>query len=235
MTKARIVAHIGAFKFYLLMLLLLGGAAFLGFKGGNFAFEQQNQHIAQLNNSIGNLKSENDELTKRLNILGVELEIARLANQETHDAIQEGLDNQVALKRELSFYQKVMAPELEEDGFTIDSLNIEATGSVNYYRFSLVLMQQDKRRSMVKGAVDMQLIGSLEGKPVSLDLRQLLTQEQRLNFSFRYFEVLKGTFVLPEGFVPEQVLVASQLADAKWGKGKLDRTFSWRDAAQGNT
>ena len=51
------------------------------------------------------LKAENDDLVKQLNILGVELEVSRIANQHSGELLQKEFDNQLVLRKELSFYQ----------------------------------------------------------------------------------------------------------------------------------
>lgn len=184
--------------------------------------------LQQLQHSLANLKAENDDLIKRLNILGVELEVARIANQHSGTLLQKEFDNQLALRKELSFYQKVMAPELDQEGFIIDSFEVFNTHSENYYRFALVLMQYDKHRDTVKGNIDVMIKGSKNGTPSQWSLTTALASEQSaLPFSFRYFEILKGEFNLPEGFMPEQVIIKSQLKEAKWGKRHLERTFTW--------
>ena len=55
---------------------------YLGFFLGNSHFTQQKMTISTHEESIQNLKLENEQLTKNLNILGVELEIAKLTQQQ---------------------------------------------------------------------------------------------------------------------------------------------------------
>ena len=220
---------IGAFWHYVLIVLAMCVCVYSGYSLKAWHLNEQDELVGMLEHSLGNLKAENEELVKRLNILGIELEVARLANEKSQQTIQEEMQGQIALRRELSFYQKVMAPELDQEGFVIDSFEVEQTNSDNFYRYNLVLMQHDKRRDKVKGNVKVTLIGSLNGKPARQQLTQLLTPKTEfLVFNFRYFEVLKGEFNLPEGFLPEKVLVESVLSEAKWGKRNLDRTFEWR-------
>lgn len=221
--------RLGAFRFYFSCIVAMAAAGYGGYTLNNVVLEQQNEELQTLRHTLDNLKSENDELIKRLNILGVELEVSRLANQQAQQTIQEELQAQVDLQRELSFYQKVMAPELSQEGFVIDSFKVIPTGSDNYYRFNLVLLQHDKRRERVKGELQVTLTGSHNGKPATYALNKLIENEdQSMVFSFRYFEVIKGEFTLPEGFVPEEIQVQSVLSEAKWGKRTLDRSFTWQ-------
>ncbi|TDF37553.1 hypothetical protein EYS14_15520 [Alteromonadaceae bacterium M269] len=233
MSVSQIKDRIGAMRFYILCIAILGATGYGGFLLGNLERSQQAERIKGLEQSLDNLNSDNNAVTKRLNITGVELEVERLAGQNTQKTIKEMLERNNELRRELSFYQKVMAPELEEEGFTIESLNIEGTSSTNFFRFALVVMQRDKRKNYVKGQAKLALVGSQEGKPKRLDLLELAALGNQVEFSFKYFDVIEGEVVLPDGFVPEKVVVNTQLADAKWGKGALQRTFDWQDLVAG--
>lgn len=220
---------LGAFKVYVLLVAIIVSGVMAGYSIKSWYLEQDEQQLQVLQHTLGNLKSENDKLVKQLNILGIELEVARLANAKSQQMIQDELEGKVALRRELSFYQKVMAPELDQEGFVIDSFEVFNTHSDNYFRFSLVLMQYDKHRDTVKGNVSVTIQGSKNGVPAQYKLQELLTQPtDSITFNFRYFEVLKGGFNLPDGFVPERISVHSVLSQAKWGKRNLDRTFGWQ-------
>ncbi|MCY7294615.1 DUF6776 family protein [Alteromonas sp. a30] len=220
--------RVGAFKYYLLIITLLFLSGVSGFWVKSFLSEATMEEAKVLAHSVHNLKVENESLVKQLNILGVELEVARMTNEQNYQLIQQELQAKITLKKQLSFYQKVMAPELEQEGFAIDSLNIDTTHSENYYRYTLVLMQYDKTRSTVKGWVDLVLKGSQNGRPAEYQLLDLMPNDaDPISFSFRYFEVLKGDFKLPEGFMPERIEVKSTLSQAKWGKRHLDRSFDW--------
>lgn len=217
-----------AFRFYLLLIACTVVGGTVGVFGQRWYSHYKTTELQQLQHSVANLKAENDDLIKQLNILGVELEVARIANQHSGALLQEEFDNQLALRKELSFYQKVMAPELDQEGFIIDSFEVYNTHSENYYRFALVLMQYDKHRDTVKGNISVTIKGSKNGTPSQFNLTDTLASAQpQLPFSFRYFEILKGEFNLPEGFMPEQVIIESELKEAKWGKRHLDRTFIW--------
>lgn len=229
----QIKRRVGAMRFYIICLVVLASTTYAGFLLGNADREQQIAKIKGLEQSLNSLNADNNSVTKRLNITGVELEVERLAGQNTQLTIKEMLEKNNELRRELSFYQKVMAPELEEEGFTIESLNIEGTNSTNFFRFALVVMQRDKRKNYVKGQAQLSLLGSLSGKPQRLDLLELASLGDKVEFSFKYFDVIEGEVVLPDGFVPEKVVVNTQLADAKWGKGRLQRTFDWQDLVAG--
>ena len=217
---------VGAMRFYLILLGLLVLVAYLGLRLGNHLLDSQAHKIAGLELSMQRVTEENNRLTKALNILGVELEVERLANKQLQNSLQQAMQQQAELRKELSFYQKIMAPEMQEQGVVVDSLDIEATNSPGYFRFALVMMQRDARKELVQGEARILIHGSRDGRPATLSLTgQLQNPKDSLGFRFRYFEVLEGVFRLPEDFVPSRLEVECELVKPK--KGELKRTFDW--------
>lgn len=218
----------GAFRFYLSVLAAVLACGYAGYSVSKRQLEHAQEEIARLQHTISNLNEENQQLTRNLNIIGVDLEVSRIANQSSRELIQQEIEAQRDLRRELSFYQKIMSPELEQEGFVIDAFSIEPTNLPDRYRYALVLMQQEKRRSRVRGTITVTIQGSQDEEQVSLELASVMTaNSDNLAFHFRYFEVLRGEFQLPEGFIPEVVNVEARLKDASWGKDTLRRTFPW--------
>ena len=64
---------LGAFQFYLILIVMIAVTVYLGFFWGNAHYTQQQIRISTHEKSIQNFKLENEKLTKNLNILGVEL------------------------------------------------------------------------------------------------------------------------------------------------------------------
>jgi hypothetical protein len=220
---------LGAFQFYFILIALIAATLYAGFFWGNSHYSQQQMALSTHEKSIQNLKLENEELTKKLNVLGVELEVARLTQQKHFVEIGKSIDVEKELRTQLAFYQQVMAPELKEQGFLIDGFNIEPALSDNSYRFELVLMQQNKTKNTLKGNLKVTLIGSENGKAKQYTIDSMLSdQEQKsLTFSFKYFQVIDGEMRLPEGFQPEQVSVHANIFQFKRKKGELTTVFDW--------
>ena len=217
-----------AFKFYTVLLILFICTAYFAFMYGNSHFESQNAKISTLEHTMENLSLDNQRLTKQLNILGVELEVQRLAVKKSQQMLEQGLANEAKLKEEIQFYQRVMAPELEQDGFVIEAFEIKKSLSDRAYWFELVLMQQDKIKNVVKGSIEVSIIGSEAGKPKQYNLSELVTQESsELSFSFKYFQTIQGEMILPENFSPEKILVKTKIFQFKRKRGELERTFDW--------
>jgi hypothetical protein len=219
----------GAFQFYFIFLSIIAATLYTGFFWGNVHYTQQQMIVSTHEKSIHNLKSENEQLTKNLNILGVELEVARLAQLQHFVEMGKNIDTHKDLRTQLAFYQQVMAPELNEQGFLIDGFNLEPALSESSYRFELVLMQQNKTKNTLKGNLKVTLIGSENGKAKQYTIDSLLTgqKQKSLTFSFKYFQVIDGEIRLPIGFQPEQVSVHADIFKFKRKKGELTTVFNW--------
>ena len=228
MSPEEIKQRLGAFKFYGVLVAVVLLALYLGMLFGNEYMSMQQHEIDTLKASTQNLKSDNERLTRDLNVLGVELEVQRLANQRAQEEIQQSLDKQAVLAQELSFYQKVMAPELREQGFVVDAFDVERTLSENHYRFDLVMVQHSKLKHVIKGNIDVVLVGSEQGKPKEIRLLDVITGDKKqLAFSFKYFQKIEGEINLPESFTPEEVRVHAEVFQFKKKRGDLTVTFPW--------
>jgi hypothetical protein len=220
---------LGAFQFYCILIVLIAATLYAGFFWGNAHYTQQKMTISTHEKSIQNLKQENEQLIKNLNVLGVELEVARLTQQQHFVEIGKSIDTEKDLRTQLAFYQQVMAPELNEEGFLIEGFNIEPALSDNSYRFELVLMQQNKTKNTLRGNLKVTLIGSEKGiaKQYAIDSMLFDQHRKKLTFGFKYFQVIEGEIKLPEGFQPEQVSIHAAIFQFKRKKGELTTVFDW--------
>ncbi|WP_289029937.1 DUF6776 family protein [uncultured Paraglaciecola sp.] len=227
MTLAEYKKQFGAFRVYAFLVVIISLALYLGFKLGGANQSRQASLISIHEQSIQNLTTENLKLTKDLNVLGVELEVAKLAQMRHKSEIETILDREKKLKSTLEFYQQVMAPELKEEGFFIEGFYAEPTLSENSYRFELALVQHEKTKNTLKGTLNISLVGSENGQPKEYPLKQFLPEQQALRFSFKYFQLLNGEVTLPTGFQPEKVTVHAVIYQFKRKKGELTSTFDW--------
>jgi hypothetical protein len=221
--------QLGAFNSLLLIVFVLTLVAYSSYRVGNYYHNYQQGLIKQQHQRLDDLYAQQASYEKRLNILNVELDVERMAVEKIEQNLKALDAENFNLKKELAFYQKVMAPEKQADGLMIDKVEIEPTSSDNHYRFRVVLVQTNKQKRYAKGYIEVTLVGSQQNQPTSLDLQTIsaLDREQ-LSFSLQYFQVLEGIFTLPEGFSPEQINVAAILPKGKWQKyRRLEQSYPW--------
>lgn len=219
-----------------MLIIVVVVVAFGGYRFGFTSRASYVQEMAMLKQTVANLNEENHKLTQQLNILRVELEVAQQAAKRSQGTITDGLKRERQLQEQLAFYQKVMAPELQQQGFVIDAFNVTQTLSDDRFRFELVLMQLDKIKHTIKGNIQVTLHGTVDGQPQQLALQPLMPEgTEPLVFSFKYFQVIEGEFVLPPGFTPERVDVASEVFQFRKKRGELTRSFVWQAQMTGTT
>lgn len=229
MKIAELKQKLGAFQVYWLLLVIIGLCLYSGFHLGNVYYAQQQNMIAVHEQSVANLKRENNQLIKDLNILGVELEVAKLAQNKAFADLEQGIQRETELKTKVAFYQQVMSPELATEGVVIDGFNVQPALSANSFRFELVLIQQNKMKNTLQGNLSIEILGSENNQAKTYQLDSLLVNAQpnKLKFGFKYFQVIEGEFVLPQGFAAEQVSVHADVYQNKRKKGELNSSFDW--------
>lgn len=226
-----VLERLGPFKSSILLLLIISTSLYCGYRFGNFYHFFQKHTIEQQSQRLEGLYEKLSQQNSRINTINVELSVERLANEKAQAFIADIEQSHVELKKELAFYEKIMAPENEVDGIVLDSFTVSKTKSTNRFRYNAVVIQQQKSKRYAKGYVDMVIEGSLDNKPKKLLLSDisLSTQKDR-SFSFKYFQRVENEFTLPENFKPEKVLVRVVLPKGKWQKfNQLNKNYRWSE------
>jgi hypothetical protein len=226
-----IVFRLGAFRSALILILLIALCIYSGYRVGNFYHGYQIKTLAQQKVRLDSLYEKHVEQNTRINTLEVELEVERMANRRSQTLLKTMEQQHYEVKKELAFYEKIMAPEKTADGLVIDRMSIYPTGSPHHFSFQIVLVQQLLRKRYVKGYVALTLVGSLAHKPSQIKLSAISTLTQKdLSFSFQYFQIIEGEFTLPDNFLPEKIDLSTILSKNKWQKfQRVDETFMWND------
>lgn len=224
-----VIERLGPFKSALFLIIVMALCLFTGYRLGNFYHHFQTTTLAQQKDRLEHLYKEQALQVERIHTLEVELAVEQLANQNAQITLKQMADEHYQVKKQLGFYEKVMAPEKGANGLVIDNVKITASQSPNHYNFQITLVQQQLKKRYAKGYVDIKLTGSSSNKPSQLALSDISTATKKdLSFSFKYFQVVSGDFTLPDDFAVEKVQVSAILTKSKWQKyQKLNQTLPW--------
>jgi len=228
-----VIERLGAFKSALFLLTVIGLCLFTGYRLGNYYHHFQVTSLEQQMLRLEQLYVQQDESIARIHTLEVELAVEQLANKKAQALLKGSAEQQFELKKQLAFYEKVMAPEKEAAGLLVENVKITAGKVANQYHFQVTLVQQRLKRRYSKGYIELTFEGRDGEKEVKHKLAQIskLTQKD-LKFSFQYFQIINGEFTLPENFSPETVLVSAIMTKSRWQKyAKKDKSLAW-DVAQ---
>lgn len=221
----------GFFRFYLLVIVGLAVALFVGYQLNQYQQQVLLEETQSLNNSMQNLRVENEQLQSELNQLQIEFDLLSASYQQILDNNKQAIAREQELKKQISFYQRVVAPELSKDGFAVERLEVKPTASENNYQLSLVMLQNEDVKAVIKGELAIHLHGSLDGKPASYLLHQLQGEPKTsLKFSFKYFQVIDANLTLPANFIPERFEISTDIYKYKRKRGAYNKVVNWQDA-----
>lgn len=201
--------------------------ALVGYLAGNWHVFVLQDQVAQLETQVDRLYERAEVFDYQQHMASVELGIEQAATKSLQQELLSAQDENFALRRELTFYQKIMAPELEANGVVIDSFELQPNRTSGHFHFRLAVVQMERQRSLTKGRVTIQLSGrSQDGSVQSFDLHALANlSESDQQFSMRYFTVQAGDFVLPEDFLPERIDVEVTVTGGT--NQQLSKSFYW--------
>jgi hypothetical protein len=225
-----VVKRIGTFRSAILLLTIIIISLFCGYRIGNFYHGYQVQALEQQKFRLDALYQKLVEKSQRINTLEVELEVERMANQHSQQMLKSIEQAHFQVKKELAFYEKVMAPEKQANGLVIDNIVVTKTESPNHYRFQVALVQQLLRKRYAKGVIELSITGSLDNRPITIPLSELSKSTKKdLSFSFQYFQIISGELMLPDNFIPEKISVAAILTKSKWQEyNRIDQSYQWQ-------
>jgi len=189
----------------LLILLVIGTYGF----GRYFAIVDLNETKEQLTKTQQQLQETQASLEKTSENLVMQKQssqVDNLSNKELVNSVKDLQQTQKKLEEELKLYRRIMAPEKDNEGLTIDSFQITKTDESKTFYFNIMLIQAGKQSGFLKGDLVLKVSGLLNGKNTEYDFRELGTfNEKHFKFQFQFFRNIQGFVNLPDGFEAKKV------------------------------
>ena len=211
----------------LISAALVVGGVYLAYVYGRaaisleYAAARHERDEVQLDNA--QLDKENNELRKRIAIIERAGQIDRKAYQDVDEYLLDLQSEIFSLKEEVAFYRGIVSSSGTK-GLSIQSFDVQPEGDGAGYRYRLVLTQDMKSDKVVSGTVDMSIAGEQDGLTKRLSSQELRGGDsRRIEFQFKHFQKIEGTFSLPRGFLPHSVSV--QITND--GETVTEKTFDW--------
>ena len=225
---------IGFFKKQLPWMVFGAIMLLIGHEFAHFTVNSNVQKSQMLSQSNQNFVKENEQLNEQLNQFKIELDVAQLNLEKTQEMLLEAMERETELEKQINFYQRVVAPEETTDGFLIEYSELIRSQDENAFTLSLVLLQKQNIKDVIKGSLDIRLFGTSDGKFVNYALSELSEETQAFNYGFRYFQVKDIPFVLPLGFAPERFEISTDIYKFKRKRGTYKKTIRWTEVAVEN-
>ncbi|QFI53899.1 DUF6776 family protein [Aeromonas simiae] len=208
------------------LLGLLSGLL-LGYLAGNWQ-EMSRGNLIEVQQKT--LAMQGDGLTRLRKVLEVR-DTQLMTQKSAFEQLQQTLKSQESQlqeqKRQLAFFERIMRPTEEVPGVVIDNLTLEATSVAGRVHYRIALIQPSRQRDLNRGRVSVRVEGSQNGKPKALGAVELGMKNGETRYALRYFQLLEGNWQLPEGFVPDKVIISI----AKQGNQPAQTLMAgWHDA-----
>lgn len=179
--------------------------------------------------ALVNAQHEIDTLRQRNAALERSEQVARAANADLQQTLRDHQEQIAGLRADLAFFSRLTGGGGKREGLNVHGVRVQAADSERVYNVIATLTQNLKTGQVAGGHVHLEVSGVLAGKLTTLTWSQLAPDQEAngLAFSFKYFQQIKATVMLPDGFEPKRIRV---IADAGGDMGHADQEFAWSDA-----
>lgn len=208
----------------LCILLLLAVFEFGRYRAGYSSIEVAGE-IAELERQIAALQQQHIQLREQKAIMERSGQIERKAYTQMEGTVTELQDEILELKEELAFYRGIVSPKEARKGLKLQDFELSAGTQPRQYHFKVVLTQVLNNTTVARGKLNFEVAGLYQGKQQTYSLEQMSESKSGPSFRFKYFQVLEGDFMLPEGFEPVKVNLTVK-PKTKAHK-KLTQAFDW--------
>lgn len=182
-----------------------------------------------LSGEVEALKNRAGRLRARNTVLEREVAVLRDANEMLREAENERNAQIVRQQSELNFFRRLAGAGGAQTGLDIYHVELAATGSPAVWRFTLTLTQNIRRASIVDGQVRIEIEGTDGDRPLRLDWSGVGGEKgPGPAFRFKYFQQLDGYLTLPDGFLPDRLLLTLEPED---NQDPVERQYEWAELA----
>lgn len=153
---------------------------------------------------------------------------ASILLKETLSVAKEEL---LALKKELSFYKSIVAPELTGRSLALQAVELSKS-DIGGYQYKVMVSQRGQNDKIVRGTISLSIKGVSDGKETTLAWPDVTPDVKKsMKLGFKYFQNFEGVMTLPVGFEPDllQIEVSPKTSKIK----ALNEEYMWSELTAG--
>ncbi len=174
------------------------------------------------------LRADLERSERKLSMSEKSDQVSRTANESLQSTLRAQEEELAGLRSDLAFFQRLMDGKSGRKGLTVQDLAVRAIDRGRGYNLRATLTQNLRKGETTKGTVAISIEGMQGERIVVLDWNALSGRSDGAlpKFSFKYFQRLDSSFILPEGFTPNRVrlVVKSEQGD------NPEQSFAWAEA-----
>jgi hypothetical protein len=196
-----------------------------------FDSSSSDAYIGQLQAQLEEAQAEIVETTRQATMLKRNSRIDDDASAQLKGTLAQAQDEVLELKKELSFYKSIVAPEQGNRSIAIQTIQLKQN-ETGGYDYKIMVSQRGSNDRFARGTIDVSIEGMNKGQPLTLKLADVSNETKKpMKFGFKYFQNFEGVMTFPEAFLPDVVRVKVKPKSAKIKA--IDEQFAWSDLTAG--
>jgi hypothetical protein len=213
------------------ILLLLRGSFEYGRMEAGYDSAGATAYIEQLQAQLEESQAEIVENNRQATMLKRNSLIDDDASGQLKTTLAQSQNEVRKLKKELSFYKSIVAPEQGERSIAIQTIQLKQNAGGGY-NYKIIVSQRGRNDRFARGTLEVSIKGVSKGKPLTLALAEVSNDTKKpMKFGFKYFQNFEGILTLPEAFQPDYVHVKVKPSTGKLKS--IDEQFAWSDLTAG--
>ncbi|MFA7554428.1 MAG: DUF6776 family protein [Spongiibacteraceae bacterium] len=190
-------------------------------------YSEQTERHEQLQQKLTSAEADLETLKQELVNSKVGADVDRQAVNELRSVISEHQQTITELNEEISFYKDLMAPTEREKGLGIRSWELYPSTSPRHFQFKLIVQQLALKHALLKGVVNVNIVGKRGDvdETLSLDILSPQVDSKGIKLQFKYFQYIEGELQLPVDFIPERIDVIAKQTSPK--KIVVEKHYGW--------
>jgi len=172
------------------------------------------------------LKASEEELKQakqQLATLRRSEQISRNANTELQSTLSDRDEEIEGLRADVAFYERLVGATAQRRGLNVHEIQFEPEVGGTWH-FTATVTQNLNRGAISQGNLKFSVEGISQGRLKTVPWENLVQRSDigGKAYSFRYFQELEGSVLLPSGFTPQRVKVS-----LRGNSGQADQVFPW--------
>ena len=190
---------------------------------------QQRFGILADQTAVAQAAHERGDLLKQVAVARRGEQVAAAANGELQQNLRDRQEEIAGLRADLAFYSRLTDGHSKPEGLSVHGIHLKSGASPHVYNFTATLTQTLKSGEVSSGHLRVSVSGVRAGKLVTLAWAEVAPNQDAsgLAFSFKYFQQVAGTLMLPEDFTPNRIRVEAGVGG---DNGRTEQEFAWNDA-----
>ncbi|MEW8028690.1 MAG: DUF6776 family protein [Candidatus Thiodiazotropha sp.] len=199
-----------------LLLMLLGGVAWLAYKQGGSSLAQGFARLQSGMDHVQTLEQERNELRRELAMAKQAAEVDREALLSIRDQIKKLQDERLKMEEELTFLRGIVSTSSKQQVLKVQNFKLERGLEAQQFVYKFSVSQVINSGRVVKGKIEVAVMGLQDGQTRLLKLEDLSDEKLSSHkMRFRYYQNVEGKVHLPADFQPATIKIDVKPSNAK--------------------